>query len=123
MNQSNEEAVRVANNKVRFYFHRQLNDEKYQQIFSDSDKEFQSSIGEAKAIEYFSAVRRKLGKVKRTELKGWDFNNENNQTLIAVFYETEFEMDKAREEFIWRIDGDKAFLFRYNVDSPTLVIK
>jgi len=74
-------------------------------------------------MEYFSAVRTKLGKGKRTELKNWSANNENNQTLIAVFYETEFEMDKAREEFIWRVDGNDAFLFRYNVDSPTLVTK
>jgi hypothetical protein len=123
INQSNKEAVRIIDNKVRFYFHAQLNAEQYQQIIDQSDNEFKNSVGELKAREYLSAVRAKLGKIEGTVLKNWTANNENNRTLIAVIYETKFERDNAREEFIGRVEGGKAFLFRYNLDSRTLVIK
>lgn len=104
-------------------FHLQLNSEEYPRIFAQSHKEFKDAIGESRAIEYFGAVRRKLGKVKGADLKNWEANNANSRTLIALSYETQFDEDKAREEFIWLINGDQAILFRYNVDSPTLVTK
>ena len=104
-------------------FHNQLNAENYQQIYSQSHKEFQDSIGESKAIEYFSAARRKLGKVQGAQLNNWEANNANGRTLIALFYQTRFDEDSAREEFIWLVNGNDAVLFRYNIDSPTLVTK
>ncbi|HEU0143402.1 MAG TPA: hypothetical protein VFQ47_01335 [Nitrososphaera sp.] len=120
--ESDRQAVKIAGKGVD-NFHRQLNAEEYQQIYAQSHQEFRSAVGEAKAIDYFSFIRRKLGKVKRAELKNWQENNQNNRTLIALFYETEFDEDKAREEFIWLINGNEAILFRYNIDSPTLVTK
>jgi len=109
--------------KAVVHFHDQLNAENYQQIYSESHTEFQAAINESKAIEYFSAARRKLGKVRSAQLNDWKPNNANGRTLIGLFYETRFDEDTAREEFIWAVNGNNAVLFRYNIDSPTLVTK
>jgi hypothetical protein len=104
-------------------FHQKLNSARFREIYDSSDTEFKKAISEPDAVAYFNAVNGKLGLAKNSELKSWRVNFSANRRLVALEYQTEFAQGQASEEFIWNVDGDRAKLFRYNINSPTLVVK
>ncbi|SRR6266851_3348578 len=117
-----DERKKVADKAVRD-FHEKLNSRKYSEMYNDADTEFKSSISQPEAIAYFRSVNTKLGSVKQSALKSWEIKVAPGQTLVALFYETDFSEGKAWEEFIWSVHADQAVLFRYNINSPLLVTK
>ncbi|MFN2531483.1 MAG: hypothetical protein ABR555_09320 [Pyrinomonadaceae bacterium] len=44
-------------------------------------------------------------------------------TYVSLAYAVEFSEGKGTEQFVFRVSGDKALLFNYNVNSPLLIIK
>jgi hypothetical protein len=44
-------------------------------------------------------------------------------TMATLGYKVEFSEGKGAEQFVFRINGDKAMLYNHNVNSPLLIIK
>lgn len=104
-------------------FHAQFNEEKYSEIYNQADDEFKKSVTEQQLTELLMAVRRKLGTVKNASAAGWKVNTTTNGTFANVTYEVEFSEGKGTEQFVFRINDDKALLYNYNVNSPLLITK
>ena len=104
-------------------FHDQFNADQYHEIYVQSDEGFQKAASEADAIALFQAIRRKLGTVKNATQAGWNVNVTPMGTIVSLGYETEFSEGKGTESFVFRVSGDKALLFNYNVNSPLLITK
>ena len=43
--------------------------------------------------------------------------------LVSLGYDVEFSEGKGTEQFVFRLNGDKALLFHYNINSPLLITK
>jgi hypothetical protein len=43
--------------------------------------------------------------------------------MVTLPYNVEFTEGKGMEQFVFRISGDKAMLYNYNVNSPLLITK
>lgn len=104
-------------------FHSHLNAGEFHQIYDESDEGFRKATSEDDAIALFDAVRRKLGQVQQAKLTGWHVNATTAGTAVTLGYDVQFSEGKAVENFVFRINGDKASLFNYNINSPLLITK
>ena len=104
-------------------FHNQFNAGQYHEIYAQSDEGFRKATSEADTLALFEAVRRKLGTVKNSNQTGWHVKATPAGTMVTLVYEVEFSEGKGTEQFVFHMNGDKALLFNYNVNSPLLITK
>jgi len=104
-------------------FHTQYNAGQFREIYGQADEEFKKSASEDEFVALLEAVHRKLGTVKQAKPAGWGVNATPTGTIASLGYEVEFTEGKGTEQFRFRINGDKATLYNYNINSPLLIIK
>jgi len=104
-------------------FHEFLAASRYSEIYVDTTENFREAASEAEFVEFMTAVRRKLGDIRETELTAMEVNWESGETSIYLGYDTVFELGKATEQFVWILDGEKARLESYQIDSKELILK
>lgn len=104
-------------------FHNQFNAGQYREVYAKSDEGFRKVTSEADTLALFEAVRRKLGTVKNSNQTSWHVNATPAGTMVTLAYDVEFSEGKGTEQFVFTVNGDKALLFNYNVNSPPLITK
>jgi hypothetical protein len=104
-------------------FHTQYNSGNFHEIYVQADEGFQKSGKEADFQAYVEAMRRKLGTVKEAKRAATNINTTPNGTFVTVNYDVDFSEGKGTEQFVFRISGDKALLYGYNVNSPLLMTR
>ncbi len=71
--------------------------------------------------ELLSAVSRKLGTKKSSTNVNWNINYHTSGTFVTLTQNTEFERGDAEEQFVYRIEEDKALLAGYHINSHALI--
>jgi hypothetical protein len=104
-------------------FHQQFNDKQFTQIYAESNDKFKGATTEQELVELLDAVHRKLGTVKDAKSTGWRVNSTTDGTFVYATYDTEFTEAKGDEQFIFQMDGDKAILAGYHINSNALITK
>ena len=104
-------------------FHNQYNAGRFHEIYSQADEEFRKSTSEPDFVAFLEALRRKLGTVNQSNQAGWHVNATPVGTMVTLASNVEFSEGKGMEQFVFRISGDKAMLYNYNVNSPLLITK
>jgi uncharacterized protein DUF4019 len=104
-------------------FHNQFNAGQYHEIYAQSDEGFRKAASEADTLALFEAVRRKLGTVKNTNQTGWHVNSMPAGTMVTLSYDVDFSEGKGTEQFVFKLNGDKALLFNYNINSPLFITR
>jgi len=104
-------------------FHDQFNAGQYHEIYEQADEAFKKSASEDEFVALLEAVHRKLGTVKQAHSSGWGINTTMAGTMATLSYDIDFSEGKGNEQFVFHISGDKGALYRYNVNSPLLIIK
>ena len=105
------------------HFHQQYSDGKLDDIWKEAHAKFRSASKKEKYDEFMSAVLRKLGKVTSTSNAGWKVNTYNLTTTVLMTQKTVFEKGEGMESFTFEMDGDKAVLVGYNIQSMDLITK
>ncbi len=103
-------------------FHSQLDAEQYHDIYVQATPEFQKSGSEAEITEFLAAVHRKLGRVQRSDERGFNLNFNTSGSTVTLSYDSQFANGAATEQFVWRAGGQPA-LINYRIDSRVLVTK
>ena len=104
-------------------FHDQLNSGQFHEIYAHTDEGFRKATSEPETIAYLEAVHRKLGVERNAKQVGWRVFATTGGTQVSLVYETDFDDGKATEQFVFLVNGDEARLFKYNIQSPTLITK
>jgi len=104
-------------------FHQRLDAERFDEIYSTASDEFRGAAPKEKVLELFSAIEKKLGKVKSSSTKTWNVRTFNFVTTVVIVTETEFEHGKGTETFTFRVAGDKASLVGYNINSLDMMTR
>lgn len=104
-------------------FHNQYNSGQFHDIYNQADEGFRKSGNEASLVEYLEALKRKLGTVKQANETGWHVNATPGSTMVTLGYDVEFTEGKGTEQFVFRVNGDKALLYSYNVNSRLLITR
>lgn len=104
-------------------FHQLFNEGRISDIYKSCAPDFRSATTETEFNELMSAVSRKLGKEISTTNQNWNVKNFNLSTSIVMVQNTEFEQGYGTETFTFEINGDKAILLGYYINSNDLITK
>ena len=112
----------IAEDAVK-QFHDRYNAGKFHEIYLEADEGFKKAASEADFTAILEAMQRKLGAVKSSNPASWNVGATTSGTIATLTYDVDFAEGKGAEQFVFHIDGDKAMLFNYNVNSPLLITK
>ncbi|WP_150107403.1 DUF4019 domain-containing protein [Pedosphaera parvula] len=104
-------------------FHKLYNDGKLTEIYAAGHSKLKGATTEKEFLEFVGAVHRKLGKVTQTTNAGFNVRTFNLTTTVVMTQKTTFENGKGTETFTFQMDGDKAVLVGYNINSKDLILK
>jgi hypothetical protein len=92
-------------------------------IYSEASEQFRGSGSETDIEAFLARVHEKLGNEVRTSEPAYFANVSTRRTFVTLTYATDFERGKGQERFVWTIEGDRAVLTRYDINSRELVMK
>ncbi len=102
-------------------FHRALNEGRYAALYAAGADELKKSARQDDFVALLDAVHRKLGAVTASHKLSWHVNFGTTGTYASLAYDTQFEHGSGTEQFFYRIQGGKAFLAGYHIESAALV--
>lgn len=104
-------------------FHQQLTAGSVEELYAGSAEDFRKSGKKEEIIGFLDAVHRKLGPLKTTQMKSWKVNYHTSGRFVTLVYDSEYTGGTASEQFTFRIQGDRALLAGYHINSTALVVK
>lgn len=104
-------------------FRAQMNTQDFQKIYAETDPQFKAATNQDLGTQLFSAVDRKLGKLKHAERINWNVNTNNGLTLVVLVYASEYERGTATETFTVRVADGEGALAGYNIQSLEMLIR
>ncbi len=104
-------------------FHKLYNEGKFTEIYSAGHTAFKGATTEKQFLDLMGAVQRKLGKVTQTANAGFNVRTFNSTTTVILNQNTTFEQGTGAEVFVFQMDGEKAVLTGYNINSKDLILK
>jgi hypothetical protein len=104
-------------------FHKKLDAADFKGIYDAAPEDFKKAVTEKDFVAFVEAVHRKLGNVQSSARETWNISSYNFQTYVDMSYKTKFVEGEGTESFRYRIDGDKALLIHYNINSTALITK
>lgn len=104
-------------------FHKLYNQGDLTAIYSASHPAFKGATTDKQFLEFENAVQRKLGKVTGTVNAGFNIRSFNLTTTIVLNQNTTFEQGTGTEVFTFQMNGEKALLVAYNINSKDLILR
>jgi hypothetical protein len=104
-------------------FHSKLDAADFKGIYDAAHADFKDASTEKDFTAILEAVHRKLGNVQSSERVSWNINSYNLKTNVESSCKTKFADGEATESFIHRLEGDRAVLYGYNINSTELITK
>lgn len=104
-------------------FHKLYNDAKLVEIYAAGHSKFKGVTTEKEFLDFIGAVQRKLGKVTHSANAGLNIRTFNLTTTVVLTQNTTFEQGTGTEVFTFQMEGDKAILVGYNINSKDLILK
>lgn len=102
-------------------FHSRIDSQQYSLIYQSADAGMKEATPELSFVNLLQNVHQTLGPVQSTVLKGTVFHLA--QGTIRLDYETSFARGSAKEEFVWKVEKDRALLRDYKISSRELASK
>ena len=104
-------------------FHEMLDAEQFDAIYDQSSDGMKSSVTKERLVSLLQAVHKKLGVTRASDLQGWNVNYQTSGSFVTLTYATTYAQDKAEEKFVYRLEGEKALLAGYHIESDALITK
>ena len=104
-------------------FHTKLDAADFKGIYDATGQAFKKATPEKEFVPVLEAIHRKLGTVQSSDRQTWNINSYNLQTTVNMTYRTKFAEGDGTESCGYSIDGDKALLIYYNINSTALITK
>ena len=104
-------------------FHEQLDAGRFDEIWDQAADELKKASPQPEFVEFLSAVHRKLGNTKSADKTGWNVNYQTSGSFVTLGYKTVFAEGDAQEQFVFRLQDNKALLVGYHINSMALITK
>ena len=102
-------------------FHEALDRGKFNVIYAGSGQDLKEVTSQQDFTNLLSAIHRKLGRFRSGKTIGWNVNYRTGGNFVTLNREAQFERGPAKEQFIFRLSGDRAILVGYHINSNTLI--
>jgi hypothetical protein len=103
-------------------FHRQLDAGKFAESYAAGAPELRGATTQQEWVQLLDAVHRKLGKFQSAAQTGWNDQMNTGGHFIVLTYQAKYERGAASEEFVYKIEGGKALLAGYHVNSNAFLV-
>lgn len=110
------EARDLAEAEVR-RFHEQVNAGEHQRLYDAASPELKRITSQEEFLALLGMISERMGAVRETTRDSWNVDYNNGVSQVRLGYDTRFERGSAREEFTYRIEGDRAILVSYRINS------
>lgn len=104
-------------------FHEMLDAGQFEAIYDGAAADLKGVATKEKFVELLQAVHKKLGNTRASDMKGWNTNYSTSGSFVTLTYQTFYTDDEAKEQFVYRLLGDKALLAGYHVESNAFITK
>jgi hypothetical protein len=103
-------------------FHQQLAAQQDDSIYDAADDHaYKQSVSRETNHGFLSRIRRKMGAFKSSTNTSYFVNASTNGTFVRLQYKTQCANGELDEGFVWRVEGGRAILVRYEANSPLLL--
>jgi|GEM_PF-1690202 len=103
-------------------FHASFDAGQFEAIYAAAAEDLKRQATKDEFIARLESIRRQLGATKSSTQQGWTVNYNGSGTFVTLNYATIYEQGEADEHFAFRVEGDKALLAGYRVDSRASII-
>jgi hypothetical protein len=90
-------------------------------IYGEAAPEFKKSATDVQFAKLMEGIGRKLGAWQSSNTPAWRVFSGTGGRTVTLRYASQFQNGGANEEFIWRIQGDRAILVAYHINSPSFL--
>lgn len=104
-------------------FHQMLDTGQFEEIYSTSANDLKGVATQKDFVALLEAVHRKLGNFRSTMQTRWHVNYGTSGTFVSLTYTSVYSEGEAVEQFVYRLDDEKALLAGYHISSNTLILK
>ncbi|MBV9929753.1 MAG: DUF4019 domain-containing protein [Alphaproteobacteria bacterium] len=111
-----------AGSKAIAAFHRDVDAGQYQKVWAESATDMKGSTPADRLAALLDAVHRKLGRFRSGSQVGFNDNVSGAGHTLSVTYEARYEKGAATEQFVFRMDGNRALLAGYHINSDALIL-
>src|SRR3954447_12870973 len=101
-------------------FHAQLDSGRFTAIYAQSSDEMKRTTSQPDLVRLLKAVHARLGRFRSGRTAGWNDSRTSVGRFVTLDYAATYEAGAAQENFVFRIDGGRAVLAGYHVDSKAL---
>jgi len=101
-------------------FHELAADQEFSRIYEQSTDEFKRAATPEQFRSILEMIDERLGRVRRTNRDGWHVNYTGAGKIVTLTYNTQFERGRGTEQFVYRINNDRARLLGFHVNSDAL---
>jgi hypothetical protein len=102
-------------------FHQQMASANFAAIYESTSDKFRTTTNRETLFGFLQRVNRKLGPCDQTSQQGFNVNYITVGKFVSLTYSRKCANAEVGEQFVWKIEGGKALLVRYNADSPVLL--
>jgi hypothetical protein len=103
-------------------FHDRFNAEEFQAIYDASSEDFKSGENEENTLQFFRAIRGKLGTFQDSKQTRWFAKTSTKGSRVEIVLQSTFENGTGAESFVFISEGDNARLHSYNINSRALIM-
>ena len=103
-------------------FRRMMDAGRYGEIYSGAAADFRQASSEQTALRFLEMVGTRLGPVRQSTQQGWNVNMGTGGHMVTLNYATEFTRGRGTESFVFRVEGERAKLAGYHVNSMDLMM-
>jgi hypothetical protein len=104
-------------------FHQAVDAGQYRKVWADSAQDMKGATPEERLTALLDAVHRKLGRFKSGNQIGFNDNVSGAGHMLTINYQAQYEKGAAAEQFVFRIDGGRALLGGYHINSDALILQ
>lgn len=103
-------------------FHADLNTGNFDKIYDRAGSDLKAAATKDKFTKILNAVHSKLGMYKGGKSDGWNDNVTTGGHFVTISYQASYEKGAAAENFVYRVEGNRALLSGYHVSSDALLL-
>ena len=104
-------------------FHTMLDAGEFEAIYVGSSEDLKNVSTRDRFVALLEAVHRKLGNSKSSKEQSWNVNYHTSGIFVTLVYVTSYAEGDASEQFVYRLQGSRAQLAGYHINSEALVLK
>lgn len=103
-------------------FHSDLNAANFQKIYDSGDADLKAATTKDTFGKILNAVHSKLGLFKTGKSADWNDNATTGGHFVTINYQAAYQKGSAVENFVYRMDGNRAALVGYHINSDALLL-